>query len=286
LPDVHIQPNAKNVGKVRQEWRLAVLQRNIHGGYPAFKRKWQSYYRNHHQLMPQRELVELFRENCMHEKIGDRLKRAESMAAAWIVLDTLYDDPLQFARDLMVEFQAYPKIKDQEFERLFDYYYMVQYTIDEADKAKGEIFLIAVNINEMSRALPPREEILWREAKRRVEPRDMGPAFAAFVQEHFEWSTTQMQGLRKTTAKPIPAPVEHHRGGEAKYGRSGEARFRKPSGGGPLGTLTPWWYGKVARPGSRHQLLGTLPQNGHILASRARSAVALTHLCIARSSRG
>jgi hypothetical protein len=64
-------------------------------GYPAFKRKWQSYYRNHHQLTPQRELVQLFRENCLHEKTADRLKRAESMAAAWVVLDTLFDDPLR-----------------------------------------------------------------------------------------------------------------------------------------------------------------------------------------------
>ncbi len=66
-------------------------------GYPAFKRKWQSYYRNHHQLTPQRELVQLFRENYLHEKTADRLKRAESMAAAWGVLDTssmtLYSSP-------------------------------------------------------------------------------------------------------------------------------------------------------------------------------------------------
>jgi hypothetical protein len=56
---------------------------------------------------------------------------------------------------------------------------MVQYTIDEADKAnQGEIFLIATNIDEMSRPLPPREEILWREVKRCMEPRDMGLAFA------------------------------------------------------------------------------------------------------------
>jgi hypothetical protein len=34
---------------------------------------------------------------------------------------------------------------------------MVQYTIDEADKAnQGEIFLIAANIGEMSGVLPPR----------------------------------------------------------------------------------------------------------------------------------
>jgi hypothetical protein len=67
-------------------------------GYPAFKRKWQSYYRNHHQLTLQRELVQLFRENCMHEKIGDRLKRAGSMAAVRGELDTLYDDPLRSSK--------------------------------------------------------------------------------------------------------------------------------------------------------------------------------------------
>jgi hypothetical protein len=127
-------------------------------GYPAFSRKWQSYYRNHHQLTPQRELVQLFRENCMHEKIRDRLTKAEPMAAAWNVLDTLYDDPLQFTRDLMGDIQAYAKIKDHEFEKLLDYYSMLQHTIDEADKAKrGKM---AHNINEMSCPLPPREEML------------------------------------------------------------------------------------------------------------------------------
>jgi hypothetical protein len=134
--------------------------------------------------------VQLFRENCLHEKIADRLKRAESMAAAWIVLDTLFDDPLQFTNDLMGDILAYAKMKDYEYEKLFDYYSMLQYTIDEADKAnRGTMFLIAFNIDEMSRLLPPREEELWRRAKRRVQPEDLGPAFVAFLQERFEWST-------------------------------------------------------------------------------------------------
>jgi hypothetical protein len=34
----------------------------------------------------------------MHEKIGDRLKRAESMAAVRGELDTLYDDPLRSSK--------------------------------------------------------------------------------------------------------------------------------------------------------------------------------------------
>ncbi len=102
--------------------------------------------------------MQLFRENCLHEKTADRLKRAESMAAAWLVLDTLFDDPLQFTKDLMGDILAYAKMKDYEYEKLFDYYSMVQYTIDEADKAnRGNMFLIAYNIDEMTRPLPPRE---------------------------------------------------------------------------------------------------------------------------------
>jgi hypothetical protein len=40
-------------------------------------------------------------------------------------------------------------MKDYEYEKLFDYYSMLQYTIDEADKAnRGTMFLIAFNIDE------------------------------------------------------------------------------------------------------------------------------------------
>ncbi len=88
------------------------------------------------------------------------------MAAAWGGLDTLFDDPLQFTKDLMGDVLVCAKIKDHEYEKLFYYYSMLQYTIDEADKAnRGMIFLIAQNIDEMSRPPPPREEELWRQAK-------------------------------------------------------------------------------------------------------------------------
>ncbi len=77
------------------------------------------------------------------------------MAAVWVVLDTLFDDPLQFTKDLMGDILTYAKMKDYEYEKLFDYYSMLQYTIDEADKAnRGTMFLIAFNIDEMSRPLP------------------------------------------------------------------------------------------------------------------------------------
>jgi hypothetical protein len=119
-----------------------------------------------------------------------------------------------------------------------------------------------------------------------VEPRDMGPAFAAFIQERFKWSTTQMHGLRKTTAKPIPAPTEHHGRGEAKCGGSGETRFRKPGGGGAIRQAHGMVVQEGARHGSRHQQPGTPFQNGRIPASWEKSAVALTRPCTASFSRG
>ena len=118
---------------------------------------------------------------------------------------------------------------------------MLQYTIDEADKAnRGTMFLIAFNIDEMARPLPPREEELWRRAKRRVQPEDLGPAFVAFLQERSEWSTDQMCGLRKTTTKPLPTSSESRGRSDAKHGGSSETKFKKPSGGDPSARLTQW----------------------------------------------
>jgi hypothetical protein len=41
-----------------------------HRGYPAFKRKWQDYEKNHLSLTPQQDLMRLFRENCMIRRLG------------------------------------------------------------------------------------------------------------------------------------------------------------------------------------------------------------------------
>ena len=80
--------------------------------YPAFRRKFRIYQRNYHQLTPQRELVQMFHENCLPEKVAERVKKVEDMAAAWRMLDTFYDDPVQFARDLLQDVLAVPKIKE------------------------------------------------------------------------------------------------------------------------------------------------------------------------------
>ena len=45
--------------------------------YPSFKRKFRTYQANYHQATPQRELVQMFRENCLPDKIASSIKKAE-----------------------------------------------------------------------------------------------------------------------------------------------------------------------------------------------------------------
>jgi hypothetical protein len=153
--------------------------------YPAFKRKFRTYQDNYHRLTPQRELVQMFREMCLPERVAARIRRAESMPVAWAILDTFYNDPVQFARDLMQDIQAVQKIRENEFEKLLEYYILLQGHIAEGDKAdQGDMLLIPANIEEMVQALPLREEMLWREEQANVHPRDYGYSF------HYLW----MQG--------------------------------------------------------------------------------------------
>jgi hypothetical protein len=41
--------------------------------YPAFKRKFRMYQNNYHRLTPQRELVQMFREMCLPERVAARI---------------------------------------------------------------------------------------------------------------------------------------------------------------------------------------------------------------------
>jgi hypothetical protein len=60
--------------------------------YPAFWRKWSSCEKHDHQLIPQVELVQLFRENCMNKEIACYIGGEETMAEAWDSLDILRGD--------------------------------------------------------------------------------------------------------------------------------------------------------------------------------------------------
>jgi hypothetical protein len=61
-----------------------------------------------------RELVNLFRENCLDKKVADRLRCEETMAGCWRVLDPFYSRPTQYAQDLMSEITATKRIQHSE----------------------------------------------------------------------------------------------------------------------------------------------------------------------------
>ncbi len=60
--------------------------------YPKFRRRWHTFQDTYHKATPHRELVNLFRENCLEKKVADRLRSAETMAGCWRVLDPFYSD--------------------------------------------------------------------------------------------------------------------------------------------------------------------------------------------------
>ena len=39
--------------------------------YPKFRRRWHTFQDTYHKATPQRELVNLFRENCLEKKVAD-----------------------------------------------------------------------------------------------------------------------------------------------------------------------------------------------------------------------
>jgi hypothetical protein len=192
--------------------------------YPAFERKWESYEKHHHRLTPQRQLVQLFHENCMSEEMAHRIRRMETMAEAWARLDTSYNNPTLFINELALEVQAIPKINDLEFQKQLEYYELLKDNMDEADKAnRKDLFLTFASIDKMTQALPQREEILWREARKRVAPRDLGATFTDFVENCLDWSIAQVQGLpTESTLLPIDAPRSGSVGG--RHSKGEEAR--------------------------------------------------------------
>jgi hypothetical protein len=50
--------------------------------YPAFKRRWQDYEKNHLSLTTQQDRVQLLREKCMSKEIGNYIKAKGSMPEA------------------------------------------------------------------------------------------------------------------------------------------------------------------------------------------------------------
>jgi hypothetical protein len=79
--------------------------------YPKFRRRWHTFQDLYHKATPQRELVNLFLENCLEKKVADRLRCEETMAGCWRVLDPFYSRPTQFAQELMSEITVTKRIQ-------------------------------------------------------------------------------------------------------------------------------------------------------------------------------
>jgi hypothetical protein len=74
----------------------------------------------------------------MIKKIGDPICWKETMMVAWAMLFVYYSDPVQFAKDLMQAVHMITKMRDKEFDKLLNYYILLQDNIDKAGKAEQQ----------------------------------------------------------------------------------------------------------------------------------------------------
>jgi hypothetical protein len=79
----------------------------------------------------------------------------------------------------------------------------------------------------MTQSLPPREEILWREAKRHVAPQDLGATFTDFVEDRLDWSIGMAQ---EPTTASNPSLIDATRSGSVGGKHSKGNRTRKNAG--------------------------------------------------------
>ncbi len=217
--------------------------------YVSFKRDWEKYYGEQTQSMPQAELVQRFRENCMGEKTAKRLQGASSITEAWTMLDDFY----YVTKGLVVEFQGLATIKKRHFERQHDHYFLIQYSISAADEARqGHLLLVFANIKEMMQALPQREKTLWWDAWGHMGSRDLGSTFSAFIEERLDWSLTQMTGAGTGCAKPTFTPTKNHKQDDG----AGYSKRVKRGDGHEMGVRNP----RTVRPPAERN---TMRPGGH-----------------------
>jgi hypothetical protein len=71
----------------------------------------------------------------MDKKVADKICSKETMSECWKLLDSFYSRPWQFAQDLLTDISAFRMIQYTDYERLFEYYVLLQTNIKEARKA-------------------------------------------------------------------------------------------------------------------------------------------------------
>ncbi len=93
----------------------------------------------------------------------------------------------------MQEIKAVPEFREEDCEKMMEYYMLLQSHIAEADKADvGAMLLIPANIADMTRVLPYAEGKRWRDQLGRIHPLDIGNGFSTFVDRRLEYATTQV----------------------------------------------------------------------------------------------
>jgi hypothetical protein len=184
--------------------------------YPKFRRRWHTFQDLYHKGTPQRELVNLFRENCLDKKVADPLCCEETMAGCWRALDPFYNRPTQYAQDLMSEITASKRIQYSEYERLYEYYALLRGNITEAKKANLEVLLTRANIALMEQPLPAREIEEWRSCQARYAPRYHADAFVEFVDDREEWV---LKNVAYSTAPNSHNSSNNNQGGRKSYER-------------------------------------------------------------------
>ncbi len=118
--------------------------------YPAFKRKFESFQMTYHRGTPTRELFQQFREMCLPEKLSAKIKSANTMENAWVMLEAWFGDKALFIKDLMQDIKGVAPIKEGNDEGIMDYYVTLQVHIEEARNAGAlDMLLIPANVELM-----------------------------------------------------------------------------------------------------------------------------------------
>jgi hypothetical protein len=129
----------------------------------------------------------------MKREIADKIRREETMEGCWEALDKHYHRPVVATEGLMAEITAFKKMKDTDYERLYEYYATLRSRIREAERGGLSVLLLQPqNLILMESALPTREQELWRNAQGDERPPELGKAFKEFIAEREPWVRRQV----------------------------------------------------------------------------------------------
>jgi hypothetical protein len=123
------------------------------------------------------------------------------MLTTWRIMDAVYDNLVAFIKDLMQEIKAVPEFREDESEKMMEYYMLLQLHIAEADKADVGA--------DMTRILPYAEGKRWRDQLGHIHPLDISNGFSNFLDRRLEYATAQVTNCERLVL-PKPIPLKAH----------------------------------------------------------------------------